>query len=177
MVILSIGITFDRNNLKRLTHLRTCIKSKSSLITSFVFDTVCDYYLHEMCMEFAVPNCLESACYDPAKSLTEASKCITHHFQEGNLPQNSKCTRCRRACWSAECLTGMRCQLCGLTVSILVYLTHLKLKEEEIRNGQRYRASLISRTDHANGTSHPFPRVIVDSHFGARSSTSSPLFL
>ena len=35
--------------------------------------------------------------------------------QEGNLPSNSKCCRCRKACWSAECLTGMRCQWCGLT--------------------------------------------------------------
>ena len=34
-----------------------------------------------MCQEFAVPNCVESATFDPAKSLTEASKSITHHFQ------------------------------------------------------------------------------------------------
>jgi hypothetical protein len=38
-------------------------------------------------------------------------------FQEGNLPNNSKCIKCRKACWSAECLTGMRCQWCGMTVS------------------------------------------------------------
>ena len=42
---------------------------------------MCDYYLHDMCQEFAVPNCVESATFDPAKSLTEASKSITHHFQ------------------------------------------------------------------------------------------------
>ena len=38
-------------------------------------------------------------------------------LQEGNLPNNSKCVKCRKACWSAECLTGMRCQWCGMTVS------------------------------------------------------------
>ena len=43
--------------------------------------SVCDYYLHDLCQEFAVPNCVESATFDPAKSLTEASKSITHHFQ------------------------------------------------------------------------------------------------
>ena len=43
--------------------------------------SVCDYYLHDMCQEFAVPNCVESSTYDPAKGLTEASKSITHHFQ------------------------------------------------------------------------------------------------
>ena len=43
--------------------------------------SVCDYYLHDICQEFAVPNCVESATFDPAKSLTEASKSITHHFQ------------------------------------------------------------------------------------------------
>ena len=68
-----------------------------------------------MCQEFAVPNCVESATYDPGKSLSESTRGTTHHFQEGNLPGNSKCARCRKACWSAECLTGMRCQWCGLT--------------------------------------------------------------
>ena len=80
--------------------------------------SVCDYFLHEACQEFAVPNCVESATYDPAKSLNDPKNCTgtTHHFQEGNLPNNSKCVKCRRSCWSAECLTGMRCQWCGLTV-------------------------------------------------------------
>jgi hypothetical protein len=32
-------------------------------------------------MEFAVPNCLESATYDPAKSLSDARNGTTHHFQ------------------------------------------------------------------------------------------------
>ncbi|XP_023323725.1 diacylglycerol kinase theta [Eurytemora carolleeae] len=51
---------------------------------------VCDYYIHDYCQEFAV--------------------------QEGNLPPNSKCVKCRKACWSPDCLTGMRCCWCGMTV-------------------------------------------------------------
>ena len=43
-----------------------------------------------MCQEFAVPNCVESATFDPAKSLTEASKSITHHFQVQK--HKDKCT-------------------------------------------------------------------------------------
>ncbi|VEL26688.1 unnamed protein product [Protopolystoma xenopodis] len=41
-----------------------------------------------------------------------------HHWREGNLPVNSKCAACRKACWSTECLTGMRCEWCGATVRI-----------------------------------------------------------
>ncbi|KAL5110455.1 Diacylglycerol kinase theta [Taenia crassiceps] len=39
-----------------------------------------------------------------------------HHWREGNLPANSKCSSCKKTCWSAECLTGMRCEWCGVTV-------------------------------------------------------------
>uniref|UniRef100_A0A5K3F901 diacylglycerol kinase (ATP) n=2 Tax=Mesocestoides corti TaxID=53468 RepID=A0A5K3F901_MESCO len=39
-----------------------------------------------------------------------------HHWREGNLPVNSKCSSCKKTCWSAECLTGLRCEWCGVTV-------------------------------------------------------------
>ncbi|KAM3179448.1 hypothetical protein ACTXT7_000563 [Hymenolepis weldensis] len=41
-----------------------------------------------------------------------------HHWREGNLPANSKCSSCKKTCWSAECLTGMRCEWCGVTDDI-----------------------------------------------------------
>lgn len=41
-----------------------------------------------------------------------------HHWREGNLPINSKCAVCRKTCWSSECLAGMRCEWCGITVRI-----------------------------------------------------------
>lgn len=42
-----------------------------------------------------------------------------HHWREGNLPSNSKCYGCRKTCWSGDCLTGYRCEWCGMTVSAL----------------------------------------------------------
>ncbi|VDN10467.1 unnamed protein product [Dibothriocephalus latus] len=44
-----------------------------------------------------------------------------HHWREGNLPVNSKCGSCKKTCWSAECLTGMRCEWCGVTVHYTCY--------------------------------------------------------
>lgn len=44
-----------------------------------------------------------------------------HHWREGNLPPNSKCHYCRKSCWSAECLAGMRCEWCGWTVSLTLF--------------------------------------------------------
>ena len=41
-----------------------------------------------MCQEFAVPNCIEGATYDPWKSLGETT--TAHNYREGNLPPNSK---------------------------------------------------------------------------------------
>ena len=79
---------------------------------------VCDYYLHVMCMEFAVPNCVESATFEKESAEKPPRNCTTHHFQEGNLTNNSKCIKCKKVCSSTECLTGMRCQWCGITVRI-----------------------------------------------------------
>ena len=39
-----------------------------------------------------------------------------HHWREGNLPSSSKCSVCKKTCWSGDCLTGYRCDWCGLTV-------------------------------------------------------------
>ena len=38
--------------------------------------------------EFAVPNCIEGATYDPWKSIDETA--TAHNYREGNLPANSK---------------------------------------------------------------------------------------
>lgn len=77
--------------------------------------TVCDYFVHDACQEFAVPNCVEKATFDVAKTLIDARQGTAHHFQEGNLPNNSKCVKCKKTCWSPDCLTGMRCQWCGMS--------------------------------------------------------------
>lgn len=80
---------------------------------------VCEYCVHTECHEFGVPDCKECATYVPEQELKEVVQ--THHWREGNLPANSKCHYCRKTCWSAECLAGMRCEWCGLTAHAACY--------------------------------------------------------
>ncbi|KIH55848.1 Ras association domain protein, partial [Ancylostoma duodenale] len=42
-------------------------------------------------------------------------------MREGNLPKDSKCVVCKKSCWSAECLAGMRCEWCGVTAHAVCY--------------------------------------------------------
>ncbi|XP_063987787.1 diacylglycerol kinase theta isoform X2 [Diachasmimorpha longicaudata] len=74
---------------------------------------ICEYYVHTDCQDFAVADCKENATYLPGKDL--ASVKHTHHWREGNLPNNSKCAVCKKSCFSAECLAGFRCEWCGMT--------------------------------------------------------------
>ncbi|CAH8454501.1 unnamed protein product [Heterobilharzia americana] len=68
-----------------------------------------------------IKSTVNSSSLSPsANSSTTASSSHvqqSHHWREGNLPVNSKCASCRKTCWSAECLTGIRCEWCGVTVS------------------------------------------------------------
>ncbi|KAK0157190.1 hypothetical protein PV328_011767, partial [Microctonus aethiopoides] len=73
----------------------------------------CDYYVHTDCQDFAVADCKENATYLPGKEL--ASVHHKHHWREGNLPLNSKCAVCRSRCVTVECLSGFRCEWCGIT--------------------------------------------------------------
>ncbi|KAF2901044.1 hypothetical protein ILUMI_05100 [Ignelater luminosus] len=74
---------------------------------------ICDYYVHEECQDFAVADCRENATFLPGKNLA----CVRHehHWREGNLPSNSKCALCKKTCWTSECLSGYRCEWCGMT--------------------------------------------------------------
>lgn len=80
---------------------------------------VCEYYVHGECVDFAAADCKENATYCAGSEPRHV-----HHWREGNLPANSKCSACRRACWSAECLTGYRCEWCGSTVRTHTHLLH-----------------------------------------------------
>eukprot|EP00094_Tigriopus_californicus_P013915 TCALIF_13468-PA protein Name:"Similar to Dgkq Diacylglycerol kinase theta (Mus musculus)" AED:0.19 eAED:0.19 QI:0/0.93/0.75/1/0.93/0.87/16/63/974 len=118
----SVAATLVKNPVAHVWSEKTIVKRKFCNVCRKKLEDcyaisceVCDYFLHEICQEFAVPNCVESATYDPGKSLNELTRGTTHHFQEGNLPHNSKCVKCRKPCWSVDCLIGMRCQWCGLT--------------------------------------------------------------
>uniref|UniRef100_A0A915IID9 diacylglycerol kinase (ATP) n=1 Tax=Romanomermis culicivorax TaxID=13658 RepID=A0A915IID9_ROMCU len=72
----------------------------------------------EDCLDLAVSDCKEAATYVPN---ADAVSVHHHHWREGNLPQSSKCANCRKTCWSAECLAGMRCEWCGLTAHAICY--------------------------------------------------------
>ncbi|XP_043273541.1 diacylglycerol kinase theta [Venturia canescens] len=74
---------------------------------------ICEYFVHTECQDFAVADCKENATYLPGKDL--ASVKHQHHWREGNLPSNSKCAQCKKGCFSAECLSGFRCEWCGMT--------------------------------------------------------------
>ncbi|ODN01016.1 Diacylglycerol kinase theta [Orchesella cincta] len=74
---------------------------------------ICEYYVHENCQELSVPNCKECATYFPGRELSSVRH--IHHWREGNLASSSKCAVCKKSCWSSECLSGYRCEWCGIT--------------------------------------------------------------
>ncbi|XP_017770356.1 PREDICTED: diacylglycerol kinase theta isoform X2 [Nicrophorus vespilloides] len=74
---------------------------------------ICEYYVHTECQDFAVADCKENATYLPGKGLSFVHH--EHHWREGNLPNNSKCALCKKTCWTSECLSGYRCEWCGMT--------------------------------------------------------------
>ncbi|XP_020283288.1 diacylglycerol kinase theta isoform X2 [Pseudomyrmex gracilis] len=75
---------------------------------------ICEYFVHVECQDFAVADCKENATYVPGKDLSAVKH--THHWREGNLPNSSKCAVCKKGCFSAECLSGFRCEWCGMTL-------------------------------------------------------------
>nr|XP_033325349.1 diacylglycerol kinase theta isoform X8 [Megalopta genalis] len=75
---------------------------------------ICEYFVHTECQDFAVADCKENATYLPGKDLAQVKH--THHWREGNLPSSSKCAVCKKNCFSAECLSGFRCEWCGMTL-------------------------------------------------------------
>ncbi|UYV61514.1 DGKQ [Cordylochernes scorpioides] len=80
---------------------------------------VCEYTVHLECHDFSVADCKECATYREGRDLQAVVQ--SHHWREGNLPNNSKCNMCRKTCWSAECLSGMRCEWCGTTAHPLCH--------------------------------------------------------
>ncbi|XP_023933369.1 diacylglycerol kinase theta isoform X2 [Lingula anatina] len=71
------------------------------------------------CQDFVVSDCKECATYVPHQDTMAVIQ--YHHWREGNLPGNSKCLLCKKTCWSSECLTGMRCEWCGMTAHAQCY--------------------------------------------------------
>uniref|UniRef100_A0A7E4VWJ6 Diacylglycerol kinase n=1 Tax=Panagrellus redivivus TaxID=6233 RepID=A0A7E4VWJ6_PANRE len=80
---------------------------------------VCEYYVHVDCQDLAVSDCREAATFVPSLDTVSAKQ--YHHFREGNLPRDSRCIDCKKACNSYECFTGMRCEWCGMTAHAVCY--------------------------------------------------------
>ncbi|XP_014478176.1 PREDICTED: diacylglycerol kinase theta isoform X7 [Dinoponera quadriceps] len=80
---------------------------------------ICEYFVHVECQDFAVADCKENATYLPGRDLAAVKH--THHWREGNLPSSSKCGVCKKGCFSAECLSGFRCEWCGMTLHAYCY--------------------------------------------------------
>ncbi|XP_014666531.1 PREDICTED: diacylglycerol kinase theta-like isoform X2 [Priapulus caudatus] len=80
---------------------------------------ICEYYAHLECQDFVVSDCKECATYIPNREIAQVVQ--LHHWREGNLPANSKCLLCKKTCWSAECLAGIRCEWCGVTAHAVCY--------------------------------------------------------
>ncbi|CAN7936885.1 unnamed protein product [Ixodes hexagonus] len=83
---------------------------------------VCEYCVHLECQDFSVADCKQCATYAPSRNKVSLPSVMQfHHWREGNLPANSKCQQCKKTCWSAECLAGMRCEWCGITAHATCY--------------------------------------------------------
>ncbi|XP_022709842.1 diacylglycerol kinase theta-like isoform X2 [Varroa jacobsoni] len=83
---------------------------------------VCEYCVHLECQDFSVADCKQCATYTASRTSKQQSQPVQyHHWREGNLPANSKCQTCKKACWSAECLAGMRCEWCGIAAHATCY--------------------------------------------------------
>ncbi|RWS29494.1 diacylglycerol kinase theta-like protein [Leptotrombidium deliense] len=106
----------DVGNLKR-KFCNVCRKRIED--TSAVRCETCEYCVHLECQDFSVADCKECATNVPDQDLTKVVQ--YHHWREGNLPPNSKCHYCKKTCWTAECLAGMRCEWCGWTAHASCY--------------------------------------------------------
>jgi hypothetical protein len=72
-----------------------------------------------------VKDCCETATFIPNRELKSFSQ--HHHWREGNLPANSKCYYCKKTCWTSECLAGMKCEWCGITVNVFMLPPKIKI--------------------------------------------------
>lgn len=96
-----------------------CVCRKKTDDSVAVECEVCEYYVHVDCHDLAVSDCKEAATYVP--NLDKNKQVQHHHMREGNIPRDSKCVVCRKACWSYECLAGMKCAWCSATAHAICY--------------------------------------------------------
>ncbi|KAI4491356.1 hypothetical protein M0804_002748 [Polistes exclamans] len=115
----SHGHRFAKKTFHKPTYCHNCTDMLWGLIQQGYICEVCEYFVHTECQNFSMADCKENATYLPGKDLDDVKH--THHWREGNLPSNSKCAVCKKNCFSAECLSGFRCEWCGVTSHAFCY--------------------------------------------------------
>ncbi|XP_053735044.1 diacylglycerol kinase theta-like isoform X1 [Synchiropus splendidus] len=92
---------------------------------------VCELHVHIDCVAFSVADCREChldktllqvcMCHGaqetvhvcPHTSVLQRSP-LLHHWREGNLGPDARCSVCKRSCGSGEVPTGTSCEWCGI---------------------------------------------------------------
>ncbi|KAL7670621.1 hypothetical protein ACOME3_005555 [Neoechinorhynchus agilis] len=63
--------------------------------------------------DLAVSDCKDAATFTPTST---SNQLTLHHWREGGISTYAKCIYCGKWCSSSECLAGLRCEWCNVTV-------------------------------------------------------------